>query len=312
MIRLRTLLAALGLTLAAPACTAKDPQASCARSVEKAQVIKLLTAGQMPRAPMRLAVIKGQQEKMVMTMKMAMAMDGVTKLPRTQLPPMLMTMGVTVTEVAANGDFRQDFMLEGSDVLEGDGSPPAMVAAMRTSMGTMKGMKGHARLSNRGEVCESSLEIPDTVSPQQKQTMDGLQQSLQQVSIPFPDEPVGVGARWEVTSLLSQLQGMDLTQVTTYELLERTPTTVKIAATIVQSADPQKVNPPGLPPGAVVHLDTLNSSGSGTTVFDLTKVVPQACGMTMNTAFAMTIEMAGQKEEMKMDMDLDVSIEPGK
>ncbi|MBA3545321.1 MAG: hypothetical protein H0T76_02445 [Nannocystis sp.] len=312
MIRLRTLLAALGLTLAASACTPKDPHASCARSAEKAPVVKLITAGQAPHAPMRLVVTKGQQEKMVMTMKMAMAMDGVTKLPRTQLPPMLMTMGVTVTEVAANGDFRQDFILEGSDVLAGDGSPPAMVEAMRTSMGAMKGMKGHARLSSRGEVCESSLEIPDTVSPQQKQTMDGLQQSLQQVSVPFPDEPVGVGARWEVTYQLNQLQGMDLTQVATYELLERTATTVKIAATIVQSAKPQTVNPPGLPPGAVVHLDSLDSKGSGTTVFDLKKVVPQGSGMTLSTAFAMTIEMSGQKEVMKMNMDLDVSIEPGK
>lgn len=309
MTRLRSLLAALVFTASVPACTSKGTQGSCIQSAANPPVVKLLDAGQEPRAPMRLTVTSGQKEVLGMTMKMAMAMDGVQKLPHTRLPAMVMNMGLTVTEVLAHGDFRYDFGLDSVDVVAGD-SPPQMVTALRTALGGMKGMTGHSLLTSRAEVCEASVKIPEDVAPQLKQTMDGLQQSLAQVSVPFPEEAVGVGARWEVTTRLAN-QGVDLNQVTAYEIVERTATTVKVATTITQRAAPQKMNPPGLPPGAVVHLDSLDSSGSGTTVFDLTKIVPQSGQMTMSTKMAMTIEAMGEKQPMSMTMDLDLTIAPG-
>jgi len=310
MTRLRSLLAALVFTASLPACTSRGSQESCIKSTAHAPVVKLIDAGQEPRAPMRLAIASDQKEVMAMTMKMAMAMDGVQKLPHTRLPAMVMNMGLAVTEVNAHGDFRYDFTLDAVDVVAGD-SPPAMVEALRTALGAMKGITGHSRLTSRAEVCEASVKVPDAVPPQLKQTMDGLQQSMAQISVPFPEEPVGVGARWEVSTRLAN-QGVDLNQTTTYEIVERTPTTVKVATKITQRAAPQKMNPPGLPPGAVVNLESLDSSGSGTTVFDLTRVVPQDGQVIMATKMAMTIEMMGQKQAMSMDMDLDVAIAPGK
>ena len=51
------------------------------------------------------------------------------------------------------------------------------------------------------------------------QLLDQMQQSFAQMGAPFPDEPIGVGARWTVNTLIAQ-QGMKVQQVATYELTE--------------------------------------------------------------------------------------------
>ena len=131
MPRLRSLVAALTLLTAAPACTAKGPQESCARTAANVPQVKLLTPGQAPHEPMRLAIPGGQEETMAMTMTMGMAMEmgGAPMMPYTKLPPTVMTMGIDVGAVEKTGDFRYDFALDGIDVLPSPEAPPGMVEA---------------------------------------------------------------------------------------------------------------------------------------------------------------------------------------
>lgn len=312
MIRLRPVVAALALLLAAPACTSKGPEESCARRAANPPTVKLLSAGQAPQEPLRLAIASGQEEtmRMTMTMGMAMEMDGSPMMPYTKLPPTVMDMGIDIGTVEKNGDFRYDFALDAVEVLASADSPPGLVEAIRASMADLKGMSGHSTVSNRGEVCDAAFKIPDNVSAQVKQTMEGMQQSLQQIAVPFPEEAVGVGAKWEVITRLDHAQGLTLTQTSTYEILERSGSTVKLATSVTQKAAPQEMHPPGLPPGASVHLESMESSGAGTTVFDLAKVVPADGQMALSTKMAMTVQAMGQKQAMKMTMDLDLKIAP--
>lgn len=312
MIRARVLAIALALPLAASACTSKGPEESCARAAKGAPTIKLLAPGQAPLEPLRLKVAGGHQEtmRMTMTMGMAMEMDGAPMMPYTKLPPTAMDMGIRVGDVAKNGDLGYEFAVDKVEILPSADSPPGLADAIRTAMGDLKGLGGRSTMSNRGEVCEADFTIPAGVSPQVKQTMEGMQQSMQQISVPFPEEAIGVGAKWEVTTVLHHAQGLDLTQTATYELLERSADTVKLTTTVSQKASPQPMNPPGLPPGSSVFLESMESSGSGTTVFDLTKIVPQDGQMTMSSKMAMKVEAMGQKQAMKMTMDLDLKIAP--
>lgn len=314
MIRLRTALAALALTLAAPACTDKGPKDSCASQAKNIPQVKLLSAGQAPQEPLRLQIAGSHKEVMVMTMRMAMAMEmgGTQAMPYTKLPATAMNMGLNIGAIERSGDFRYDFALDSIDVLPDADSPPGMVDAIKAAMGDLKGMSGFSQVTSRGEVCDAGFTLPENVSPQVKQTMDGMQQSMQQIAIPFPVEPVGVGAKWEVTTHLSHSQGIELTQTATYELLERSGTTVKLGTTLRQSAQPQEMKPPGVPSGATVMLESMESSGSGTTVFDMTKVVPQDGTMKLSTKIAMQVDAMGQKQAMKMTMDLDLTCTPGK
>lgn len=271
-------------------------------------VVTLLEPGAEPREPLRLKLSAGQAQTMTMTMRMGMEMSmGPNKMPKQTIPPMQMLMSLSVKEITPEGDIKSEFSLDKIDVLSEPGAAPEMVDALKATLGTMQKISGTSTITPRGIVKSADFQLPADLNPQIKQTMDGMRQQVNQMSVPFPEEALGIGAKWTVRQNLEQ-QGMKLTQVATWELKERSGTVVKLGSTIVQEAAPQKVSAPGMPPGASVNLDSLNSSGSGTTEVDLAKVAPIKGTMNMTSSVTMTTEANGVKMPMSMNMDLGLDI----
>lgn len=291
-----------------PAPAPTQPAAPAVTMTGEGSVVALLDPGVEPRAPLRLKLAAGQQQAMVMTMRMAMAMDiAGTKAPKTTIPPMEMTMNLRVTEITGEGDIVSTFSLDSIEVLSDPAAPAEVVNQLRSMLGTMTKMSGTSTITPRGIVKAADFNIPADVNPQLKQTMDSMRQQINQLAVPFPEEALGVGARWTVTQHLEQ-QGMKLQQVATWELKGREGDVVKLASTIVQNAEPQAIAAPGMPPGTSVNLDRLSSTGSGTTELDLGRVAPTRGSMTLTSSVAMTTNANGTKMPMTMDMDLGLEI----
>ncbi len=273
-------------------------------------VIKVIDAGQEPRTPMRVKVEAGQRETMVMTMTMSMDMDmgGLGAVPKMDMPPIEMTMPIHVTSVSDTGDFRYEFSLDSVTVKDRPGTPPELVEALRGSMTGIIGLSGSSVVSNRGEVREATFKVPENVPPQIKQTMESMQQSMQQIAIPFPEEAVGIGAKWEVTSTLTQVGGINMTQVSAYEITARDGDTLTLNNGIQQNAPHQVMKAPGIPATATVTLQSMKSKGGGTTSFDLGHVVPVKGDITLNSAMQMSVEAGGPTQNMSMKMDLQLDI----
>ncbi|MEZ4385331.1 MAG: hypothetical protein R3A79_28650 [Nannocystaceae bacterium] len=335
-------LSALVLALAGPACTkgspspeetktepaaapaadasaaakeAAPPQAPVADGEEITTTlpvpqITLLDAGQEPREPLRVKVEAGQHETMLMTMTMGIEMDmgGMGAMPKMAVPPIEMNMAIHVTSVSDTGDFRYTFSLDKVDVRPRPSDPPEIAEAMKGAMAGMVGMSGSSVVSNRGEVREASFKLPTNAMPQMKQTMDSMQQSIKQIAVPFPAEAVGVGAKWEVVSAAAEINGITMTQKSSYELLERDGDTFKLATTVSQDAEPQVMKAPGMPATATVYLEELESDGSGRSSFDLRHVSPVSGTMNLTSKMRMTVDAGGQKQAMKMNMDLGLDI----
>ncbi|MCA9661284.1 MAG: hypothetical protein KC486_23295 [Myxococcales bacterium] len=338
-------LSALVLALAGPACTKSSPTAEDAKTepaaapaaaADDAQEeaapaaaapaaaggeeitttlpapeIKLLDAGQEPRAPLRVKVEAGQRETMLMTMTMGMEMDmgGMGAMPKMAMPPIAMSMGIHVTSVSDTGDFRYEFSLDSVDVKARPSDPPEIAEAMKGAMAGMVGMSGSSVVSNRGEVREASFKLPPNALPQVKQTMDSMQQSIKQIAVPFPEEAVGIGAKWEVISAGAEINGITMTQKSSYEVLERDGDTLTLATTVNQDAEPQVMKAPGIPATATVYLEELESDGSGKSSFNLTHVSPVSGTMDLTSKMRMSVDAGGQKQAMKMNMDLGLEIE---
>lgn len=82
-------------------------------------------------------------------------------------------------------------------------------------------------------------------------------QILAESVVPLPEEPVGVGARWQVTMLLGRGAAM-VNQVATYELLAVEKNgTWRIRATLAQDGEQQVVTDPALPAGVTAELVAL-------------------------------------------------------
>lgn len=289
-----------------PPAPAADP--ALAAMTGEGSVITLLEAGAEPREPLRLKLTAGQEQAMVMTMRMAMSMQiGAQDAPKTSIPPMQMTMNLAVKDITADGDIHSAFSLDKIEVLPDPGSPPELVDQLKTMLGTMATMSGTSVLTTRGIVKSAEFNIPADVNPQIRQTVDSMRQQINQLSVPFPEEALGVGAKWTVTQHLEQ-QGMKLQQVATWELKARDGDIIKLASAIVQEAPPQQIVSPGMPPGAKVTLERLSSSGSGTTELDLGRVAPIQGTMTMTSSIAMKTETEGGTMPLTMNMDLGLDI----
>ncbi|MCY1005484.1 DUF6263 family protein [Nannocystis pusilla] len=289
-----------------PATPAAAPNA--AATVGQGSVVTLIEAGAEPREPLRLKLTAGQEQAMVMTMRMGMGMQiGPNAMPKTDIPPMQMTMNLKVSEITGEGDIRSEFSLDKIEVLPDPKVPAAMVDQLKSVLGTMNKMSGTSLITPRGIVKSADFNMPPDVNPQIKQTIDSMRQQINQMSVPFPEEALGIGAKWTVTQQLDQ-QGMKLDQVATWELKGRDGSVVQLASTIVQTAAPQKISAPGMPEGASVSLDRLDSTGAGTNEVDLTRVAPIKGDMNMKSSIAMTTDANGVKMPMTMDMDLNLQI----
>jgi len=267
-----------------------------------APVVKLLSAGNAPRKALRLVARPGYRQTVVMTMAMGMSMQsgGKDLVPMTRMPEMRMTLDLAVTSVAANGDMRCTFKITKPGLAPDPNAAPAVVEAMTKSIAGLDGTSGYAVLTSRGFTREADFQVGPNVDPQLKQLLDGMRQSLHQLAAPLPAEPIGKGARWETTMTL-EINGMNLTQVATYELVELAGRSAKLAVTLTQRAGHQKIQRNGMS----FDLISLASSGSGNMTIDLAQLI--ASPATISISSASEMEAMGQKMNMKLDMTMGIA-----
>lgn len=286
--------AAKSTTQTATASTAKSP-------------LKLLTTGKAPRTALRLHPTVGDEQTMNMTMKTAMSVSAAGKtMPAMNIPPITMGMKLVVKNVAANGDIHYGMTFENASVAADSNTLPAIANAMKASLAGIQGMTASAQMTSQGIVKDIRMKMPAGVSPQLRQTMSQMKESFSSSSVPFPDEPVGPGAKWEYSTKLKN-QGMTIDQTATYELVSIQGDKVTLHMTLTQNAPPQKIQNPTRP-GFMMELNKFTGSGSGKSVFNLAHIMPISGKFTESTDMAMSMNTGQRKQNMTMKMDVDVSM----
>ena len=268
--------------------------------------VKLLHSGAEPRTALRYKFQANRTEKMVMEMSMAMAMEiGNQKRPETQMPVTRTTMTIHSKEVSPEGDLHYEFKLEQVEVLPNPGANPAMINAMKQQMSSMQGLSGSVTVTSRGFIKDVEIKPLPGIDPQIRQFMDNMKQSMHQMSAPLPVEPVGRGARWQVTMPV-ETPALKFTQIATYTLLEIQGDKVKFDVAIKQSAPRQEIDTPGAAPGVKVSLESFNSSGTGTGELQMTILVPTS---SINVTTTNVVSAGNQR--IKTTMRMGMKIHPG-
>jgi hypothetical protein len=267
--------------------------------------VKLLDPGAQPRTPLRYKFQANRTEKMVMEMSTAMAMEmGDLKQPETQVPATRMTMTIDSKEVSPEGDLHYKFELDQIEVLPEPGANPAMVTAMKQQMSSMQGLSGSATVTSRGFIRDVEINPPTGIDPQVGHSMNEMKQSMNRMSAPLPQEPVGKGACWQVTMPV-ETSAIKITQIATYTLSEIQGDKVKFDVAIKQSASPQEIDAPGAAPGGKMFLESLESSGKGTVELQLTDLVP-----TSNINMTTTNVVSANNQRMKATARMEIKIHP--
>ncbi|MFO0751528.1 MAG: DUF6263 family protein [Myxococcota bacterium] len=270
---------------------------------------KLLEAGADPKVEIRMKPTAGSTQAAMLTMTVDASMTVAGQDVPMKFPPFNMGVSTTIDEVREGGDTAFTFKVDSADVGESADVMPPVMTAMKGAIGKVVGMGGKSVIDAHGVVKEAKFDVPAGAPDEMKQVVDSFQQSLGQMSIPFPSEPVGVGAKWQSTMTLEQMN-LKVEQVATYEIVSIDGNIIKLKFTTQLSAPPQAMHTPQMPAGVDAQLNKFSGSGMTEATYDTTKVLPvQTTGkntMTMD----MTVSQAGQKQDMGLKMSVDMKLEP--
>jgi uncharacterized protein DUF6263 len=186
--------------------------------------VKLIDAGAEPRTALRYHLKAGDKQVVIMTMKVKMDMSmpaaapGGTPPAMPAIPAITIPMDMTVQSVAANGDITYESVMGEADIKAEAGTTPEVAQAMKTALAGMKGLSSTGVMSNRGVTKKFDMKAPATADAQARQLMDLIKEGTSNLNVPFPEEPVGVGAKWE-TKKVNKIQTTSVEQNATYELV---------------------------------------------------------------------------------------------
>jgi len=286
--------------VSAPATNSKNPQ------------VELLNPGVEPRQQLRLKPAIDLKQTTVMTVKMDMEISASGRSsPGTKIPVSVMTFETKVTKIDPNGDIHYEFAYTNADITGDTGNiPPAARDAMRSTLKSIVGVKGSFIMDNRGVHKGGDIILPQGADNNLKQTVGQMSKSLEQLASPLPAEAVGTGAKWRVSSS-SNFIGMNVNDITTYELVSWQDGVASLNVSIEQQAKPQNITSPQLPPGTTLTLKSLASQGRGATTMRLDRLMPFRSTASVSSNSEMSAKSAGSSEEvtlttkMVMEMTLE-------
>ncbi|TNF37266.1 MAG: hypothetical protein EP329_03610 [Deltaproteobacteria bacterium] len=253
----------------------------------KPAVVQLISAGEGDKAPLRWKAEKGAAEKLTMALDTKMDIKaGGQAMPMSI--SMKMDMDGKVLDVMEDGS-----AVVSMTVTDASMEMPGMGGAGASDMvrDMLKGMTIEATMDPRGAMTGTKI---SGVNEMMKQMGGQMDDSLDQMAIPFPEEPVAVGAKWRALTQ-QESNGMKVRMMAVYELKKLEDGKGEVAMTISQFADPQtmKMN------GVDADLKRLSSSGSGEMSFDLSRPIMAKAEITLKMDASMVV--MGQAADMKVD-----------
>jgi len=262
--------------------------------------VKLVSAGAEPRQPLRYTPQQGSKDSFEIEMRIGVDAGGM----KIDMPAMTMMFDFEVTSTTPDAFELAATLTETKVDAKAAG---AMGEAMQAELAKLSGMKMINRMTRRGVLEKADIKLPAGFNPQMAQVMDSMKQSMQQAFAPFPEEPVGVGASWEVAGDI-EASGMKLHQKAVFELASLDGTKAGLKVKLEQSAGAQDVNTPGMPAGIKTHLNTLAGGGTGEMSIDLSRAVPRSGSFAMKSDASMTVEQGAQKQTVTAKTTVDVEL----
>jgi hypothetical protein len=271
-------------------------------------VVELMDSGQDPKRELRFAPKEGESQTMEMLMdfETEMTVSG-QAMPAQAMPAQKMIMVFDITDVADNGDISYDFHYSSVEIVDEPGTLPQIKAAMEQATKGLVGAKGKGVITNRGISQKFEMDLPEDADMNLKTMFEGMKDSMSKLSSPVPEEAVGVGAKWKVVQPVVA-NGMTLTQTSTHEIVSMEKDGFTMSVTITQDAEKQPINNPMLPPGTTITLESLDTTGEGTSKLMMNSILPVESETTVNSDVTMNASIGGQNQQIQSKTKVEMSI----
>jgi hypothetical protein len=181
----------------------------------------------------------------------------------------------------------------------------AMLAGMKPLQGTSFRMLVDSK-TGKIEQVDVDSNTSDELYTALQSMADGFTRNMAQ----FPEEPVGVGARWTV-DLEMNMAGLELGATNHMTVTKIQGDTVELSFDMVMNKGDSKMNMPGLPPGAEVDFTRFEATGSGTSIIDLS-TMGTLTSSTTDMDLGMKVVAEGQTIGMNMKVHQKTELRPKK
>jgi hypothetical protein len=259
-----------GVTSSSPGDAAPPP------GTWQTPTLALLDPGRPPRRPLRYVWRPAQREQLTMDLRTtATTNEAGERAAGIPLPPVRIVLAIDPVSVSDDGDLRYRWRVTSTEVGGDAGTAASLVEGMRSEVDGVRALAGSAVVTSRGLTREVAIESGATADGAASgQMVDQVLQTLRDIAAPFPEEDVGVGARWQKLSEVSSSEAR-VTQTETFTLKELGPTQGALDNVLAQTAPPQPLHAPGMPPGAQARMESMLVSADAKTKFDRSRLVPQ-------------------------------------
>lgn len=280
------------------------------RAAEDPVELEVLDEGRATgRRQLRLSLTAGSRARMTMTIKTKMQLRvGENLMPPVDIPAIEVEQTLEIVDVNADGVARVEIRCSDGRIVPGPDTLPAVVQAMEQAIEGLEDIRGKLRMSDRGIMLDGTFEYAGEgeAPAASKGLIDSMQQSIQQLSAPFPREPIGVGGRWR-TVMRPTINGITTEITATYTATEVSADGVMLDVDIEQSAEAQDVEAPGLPAGSA-RLETLSGAGTGMVEFAFAVPVPIRSQSRTKTDMQMTVRAGGAAQRMDQTLEADLEV----
>ncbi len=270
--------------------------------------VQLLEAGREPQRVLRFSPSPGRGS-LTVTLSSTMSVDaGTTKVPPTRAPALRSRLA-TQTRIDAEGNLVLHLKTESVEVLSENDSSPALAAALEPTRRTLEQLEGEIVLDRSGTVSHTSLTLPEMGQTSGPSELERLRTAFSQTFVTLPSEPIGVGARWAVTSQLP-LVGASIEQRTEYTLRELDGDRLQLDVSLTQRPAPSQPEPIKTS-GIRVTLDRLSTTGTGEVVLDLGRIEPVSVKSSSMSTLTQTIDRDGQRQQVEVSLSLELDARSG-
>lgn len=201
--------------------------------------IRVLDPGLTPRQPLRYRVPPGQVETLYVELAEMEVMEAEGRGAKSGMPPVQLEVKLGPASMTPQGYIRHPVAITQVRISEvADKMSPAQREELEKSLAPLLNVQGWSEMDLQGRIRRGQFEGLDSVSPQLSVMLGNVRSAL--LSVPFPDQPLGVRARWEVERRV-QLSSFWVDQVVTYEIQRIRDDAVGMQVSARQTARPQQL-----------------------------------------------------------------------
>lgn len=263
--------------------------------------LRVIDTGSEPRHLLRYDFSAMSPQTMVMDMTMGMDYGAGSQM----LPTIRMRMLTTGLEDRGDGTLGVEIALDGFDVIGGPETDPFVQDMMKNAIEELDDFAVSYVIDELGRVLSASYRY-ESSDPAIEQQLASLENQMDQLVVPFPEDPVGAGAVWTQSSEVD-MTGISVLQTTTFELIEIDEARAVLQVTLVQEAQAQKFREQET--GIEIELDYLSSEGSGRSTVHFGSLVPEY-SLDMETEMSMSFGQYGGGQTVSMGMTMLIEIRP--